>query len=96
MDEVYWIRGYRSYHPVLRPEWLWIEVTELMANGCGNIADSLIAVTNWANREPNDTPTENCMAVFGNDAASHHYESWFRWLNYLCGAKLGYICEKED
>ena len=24
MDGIYWIRGYSSYHPVLRPEWLWI------------------------------------------------------------------------
>ena len=96
MDEIYWIRGYRSYHSALRPEWLWLGGYRVDNKWMwkGKLADTPIGITDWAGTEPQDIPAENCLAMFGDEKewpATH----WFRWLNIACDYKYGYICEKS-
>ena len=95
--EIYWIRGYRSFHRALRTgllsiggyrqngHWIWK----------GNLADTPIGVTDWAVGEPNDTPHENCIVIIGQEADKSPFNFWFRWLNVGCDSKFGYICEKS-
>lgn len=96
MDEIYWLRGYRSFHSVLRPGWLYIG--GYRENGKwlwkGDLTNSAVTASDWGGDEPHDTANENCMALFGGDEV-HPASWWFRWLNIACDAKLGYVCEKN-
>lgn len=95
-DDICWLRGYRSFHPVLRPSRMWLGGHREGGKWLwkGSLADTAITFSDWGTNEPHGYADENCMAMFGDDAPYSATKQWFRWLNVACQFNYGYICKK--
>ncbi|KAF6036471.1 hypothetical protein EB796_005230 [Bugula neritina] len=97
-DEIYWMRGYRSYHRSLRKDFFWIGGYKKNDQWLwkGRIADTLITHSDWSVNMPGKTG--DCMVMFGDGSSGWLKDPvtmWFKWATGDCSAKFNFICEKS-
>lgn len=98
MDEIIWMKGFRSHNPSLRKQRFWIGGYK--KDGIwmwkGDLADSPMLVSDWAVGEPNmDGGKQECLQLFGEESSDGTPDShWYRFDDESCGIAREFICEK--
>ena len=99
--EIFWMKGYRSYHSVLsrHPEtWIGGYRKDGMWYWKGDIADTPILAADWGKGQPEaEYGVQDCVALFG-DSESYSIcppSDWYRFDNTQCTTPWPFICEKS-
>ena len=99
--EIFWMKGYRSYHSVLtrHPEtWIGGYRKDGMWYWKGDIADTPILAADWGKGQPDtEYGVQDCVALFG-DSESYSIRQpsdWYRFDNTQCTTPWPFICEKS-
>ena len=90
--EIVLMKGYRVHNPSLRKGMYWIGGYE--KNGAwywkGDVADSPILVTDWANGQPDDFSGEqDCLVLFGESVPTPAH--WFRFDDNYYAAQYAFV-----
>ena len=96
LEEIVWMRGYRSYRKELK-QYLWTAGYE--KNGVWNWyfdhEDYPLTVSDWAPGQPdNHMGSQHCLALFG-DWAGHTDATRYRFDDIGCEMAAAYVCEKN-
>ena len=98
-DEIYWLKGYRSNHPSLRPERMHIGGRKIdgVQYWVHKLAKTPITGFDWAEGEPKeDTNSGACMNLAGDTGYWEKIpQSWFKFDDLWCSYTLSYVCEHD-
>ena len=98
-DEIYWIKGYRSSHPILRSEYIYIggRKIEGLWYWVHQLASTPITSFEWAEGEPAQTHLPGLCQTLASDTGywASRPQSWFEFDDASCLAAAAYICEHD-
>lgn len=95
VQDIVWMRGYRSYHRALQNHQMWIGGVK--KNGTWvwqtrNGDKPISAAADWAMGEPNNSGLkENCLQLFPQRQIQP--EKSHRFNDKMCTHKIGYVCQ---
>ena len=95
--EIIWIKGYHSHKSILRKEKFWVGGYEKSGVWYwkGDLADSPILATDWANGQPDDfNGPQDCLVLYGD--GERNPADWFKFDDGHCSFQTGFICEKPE
>lgn len=93
VEEIVWMRGYRSYHSELGADPMWTAGHKVDGKWLwrGVADDFPVTVTDWAPGQP-DFEEQKCLSLFGEQGPEIQYTG-LGFDNDNCATPFNYICE---
>ena len=95
--EIFWMKGYRSYHSIVSkyPAWIGGYKKDGAWYWKGDVEDYPVTAADWAKGQPdNCCGGQNCLALFGDSDPRQPPTAWYRFDDDHCNDAWPFICEK--